>query len=463
MSWLKSILLSLNENELNAVKSIKLIGQEKKVLDWQLNNFDKEIDNDLLTKFEISSTHYYKINSVLIKKILAKFSDNFYERSDFLRTKNLYAVLKSDLIIELKQQQKLVNIIKDKQLLLYLFRLAIDFPFSNYNENTVELIEKEYLSCFKNEELLEQKTYIKFHKFFSLCNRSAIKKNPQKSFGYTLKDLFGFEKELIQWQNYLALYYLYRTFCSYYVYYEKDVEKNIEYLTKAIGLKEKIKHHFPIDLEVFLNLLLADAYLLANEPKKSFDIYSAIFDKGVEKSMYGYYYHCEQYCTLATQLEQYQKAIFVLENCFKEAIEQKNDVYATRGLLAYCKLNLITKKYKEALSNIVEARKINDKSVYLPFDLQIRVLETFCFFLKDDFEFTKSLCVRNIKFINAQETASQMQEYLVLFKLLNQYILAVEKKKNNKNDIVKALEELDENFKPIFGNLLSVIIKKINE
>lgn len=463
MSWLKSILLSLNETELNTVKSIKIIGKEKSVLEWQINNLHNDITDDLLKQLDISSSHYYKINSILIKKILFNFSDNIFEKFKFLKEKNLFSLIKSEIAIELKAQQKLSKIEKDKELLLYLFRQAIDFPFSVYDEKLIDLIAVEYLNCFNENELQIQKDYIKFHTLFSFCNRCAIKKSPQKSFVYTLKDLNLFESELKNTQSFLALYYLYRTYCSYYIYIEKDVQKNIEYLNLAIALKEKIKKFFPINLTIFLNLLLADAYLLANQPKIAFKIYSSVFNDGIENSMYGYYYHCEQYCTLATQFEQYETAHTVLEQCFKKAIEQKTDIYATRGLLAFCKLNLITKKYKEALVNIIEAKKINDKSIYLPFDLQIRVLEVFCFFLKEDFDFTKSLCVRNIKFINSQESSYQMIEYTVLFKLLNQFITSVEKGKVNSAEIVQSISELEEVFKPIFGNILNVIINKINE
>src|SRR6185369_92712 len=99
---------------------------------------------------------------------------------------------------------------------------------------------------------------------------------------------------------------------------------------------------------------------------------------------------------------EYEKAQHILDDNFANIIEYDKDIYATRGALAFAKLYLSTGDYKQALKYINTAKQINEKAFYVPFDMQIRMLENIYFFLKGDHDFALQLANRNLKFLSAQ-------------------------------------------------------------
>lgn len=454
MSWLHQLLNSLNTDEINSLQSISFRGKEKEVFKiylahLNLNTPEKE---EICTRLEITNTHLYKIKSVLVNKIYSHFfKEDIIMLLEFLSSRQLYNLLKTEILQHIKEIESSKYVNKEK-ILLELFKKAIDLPHSCYDEKLVKIVSDKYLE-FKMDSNEADKNYIIFHKLFADCNRFASAPKSRKNFSINENDLFEFEKELIQQKHHLALYYLYRTFISFYTYYDPNPELQLVYLEKAISLKGEIKKFFSIDIAMFLELLKADFLFRNKRFVEAYKIYDSIFSKGLEKEMYGYLYHCEQFALVAIILKYYTKAETFLNKIFTQHIAAKEGIFATRGLLAFSKLFLSLGNTKKALHKINLANEINKKSFYLPFDLQIRVLECLAFYFKRDFDFTKQLIQLNTKYLSTLGSKKSYELYYKFCSLLSSVICCKEKSialsLANRNEI----ERLHASLVDIYGNL----------
>ncbi len=459
MSQLHSLIQSLNEDEIKIIRSNRLIGKEKEVFNYIFSCSKKELPKteSILKSLQITESHFYKIHSILIRKCYEwLIPEQGIALLQFLKRKNLFNLLRHEI---LTQEKKLVQA-KNKKILeefyLKCFHFFIDFPYKYYDKKSTNEFGEKYLKA-KNDTNESDKLYIKFHKLFSDTNRIAAKKNPIKALGIKISDLLSEEQKLKNSEHHLAKYYLYRCICSYYTYYEKDNAKVIEYLKKGIDLKKHIAYFFPINIGQFLELLYADALFTDNHIKEASNIYKNTFASGVSKDMYGYFYHYEQYCLILIIEEKYDEALLLLDTIFKPCIDQKMDIYATRGAMTYAKLFLSKKDLKQALNYLNTAKIINEKTFYLPFDIQLRVLENIYFFLKKDYEFALQLATRNIKFLRSQEQGKIFEDYIMLWKFIQSIVNCIFKNMPPTEPIQNEYKYLSTRYTNLYCNLLPKI------
>jgi hypothetical protein len=459
LSQLQALLQTLSERELAELNGLRLIGKEKIVFDFTRKHLTGPFPEipAVVASLNISDAHYYKINSVLLRKCyVALVPPQGTDLLKYLKKKNLFNLLRHEILFQDKKSAALKS---GKELVDFYqacFHYLIDLPYKYYDKKLVALFGKKYLAA-KGKYSESDELYIKFHTLFADINRIAARKNPRKSINITLAALLKHEEELSKGKHYLATYYLYRCICSYYSYYDNQPEKVLEYLRKAMTLKDHIAAFFPIDISLFLQLLYADALFTNNKIAEAEEIYNKAFDKGIDENMYGYYYHCEQYILVSTIRQKYDQAKKMLDQVFLPCIDNRLDIYATRGAMCYVKYYLSNNDLKNALSYLNTAKVINEKTFYLPFDVQLRVLENIYFFLKKDYDFSYQLANRNIKFLKAQEQTDIFGNYLLLWKMFVGMLNAISKKANLSEELVKDYEFLNSRFMNLYCGLLEKI------
>ncbi|MFN7013012.1 MAG: hypothetical protein ACK4ON_01950 [Bacteroidia bacterium] len=340
------------------------------------------------------------------------------------------------------------------------FHLLLDIPYRFFDEKLRNRFAENYLKHKQNVSIAD-KEYIKYHCIYNDINIAAARKNPTRHLKIDVIKLLSNEKKLKENNCYLALYYLYRTICSYYSYFEKKPWEVIVYLQKAIGLKDYIKDFFPVNINHFLNLLYADALFVNNQTAEALAIYRQILESGVEKNMYGYYYHYEQYVLLNIIHENYSEAERILEEQFQPCIKNKMDIYATRGAMSYAKLFLSKGDYKKAMEYIRTGNNINEKTFYLPFDIQLRVLENMAMLLKGDYSFAKKLAQKNSKFIASQKEQQLLKDYIDLWNLITRICNTALKKEQATKELFQEVERLNQTFISLYANLPRIIIEQV--
>jgi len=456
LSQLHSLFQTLDESELAIIQSKRLIGKEKEVFDYILHYSKSELPptEDLLKKLTITESHFYKIHSILVRKCYEWLVPNQgIELLNYLKRKNLFNLLRHEILT----QEKKGEYTDASSFYLKCFHFFIDFPYKFYDKKLTDSFGEKYLQA-KSQSNESDKLYVKFHKLFSDVNRNAARKNPIKALGISIGSLLKEEEKLKDTHHHLAKYYLYRSICSYYTYYEKNNTKVIEYLEKAITLKEHIAYFFSIDIGQFLDLLYADALFTNNQVAEASTIYSNAFEKGISEDMYGYHFHCEQYCLVLITEKKYDKALAILDKVFKSCIKNKLDIYATRGAMTYAKLFLSNMDLKKALYYLNTAKAINEKTFYLPFDIQLRVLENIYFFLKKDYEFALQLANRNIKFLKSQEQSKIFEDYFLFWKLIQSFITTIYKKSTLSESFINDYDYLNRQYTNLYCNLITQLL-----
>lgn len=463
MNWLHAFINSLNDSEIKKISEQNLIGKEKELAQYFISHKNREIlkADEICEKFQISATHYYKICSVLLYKFYRTLTDteNPFNLFQFLIGKGLFAHFKSAV---LQAEKKALKNPKADLANFYLktFHLLLDVPFRFFDEKLRNRFAQNYLK-YKPDVSINDKDYIEYHCIYNDINIAAARKNPSKHLKINIQQFLKNEDKLKSNNSYLALYYMYRTVCSYYSYFDKKPHEVIKYLQKAIELKDQIKYFFPINIDHFLNLLYADALFVNNQPDKALNIYAKILEKGIEKTMYGYYYHYEQYILLNIIHENYHDAERILEEQFQSCIKNKMDIYATRGAMSYAKLYLSKGEVKKATEYIRIGNAINEKTFYLPFDIQLRVLENMAVLLKGDYVFAKKLAQKNSKFITSQKEIQLMKDYLDLWKHIIKLCNVAMHYESKSETLNNSAEELNKVFISLYANLPKIITKKV--
>lgn len=463
MNWTHSLINSLNEAEIKKISELKLLGKEKDLAYFFISHKNQTIPEveAICSQFNISATHYYKICSVLLNKFYNALCDRssplnlFY----FLVNKGLYAHFKSAVLQAEKKVLKEKNI-ELSSFYLKTFHLLLDVPYKFFDVKLRNRFAEGYLKHKANLTIAD-KEYIKYHCLYNDINIIAARKNPTRYLKIDIKKILSNEQKLKDNNSHLALYYLYRTACSYYTYYNKNPQQVVTYLQKAIELKDYIKDFFPIDINQFLNLLYADALFVNGQTKEALSTYRKILTNGIQKNMYGYYYHFEQYALLNIVENNFTEAEQILEKEFSVCIKNKMDIYATRGALTFAKLYLSNGDYKKALDYIRIGNNINEKNYYQPFEVQLRVLENMAFLLKRDFVFAKKLAKKNIKYLSSQKEKELLKDYLQLWQLINKVCDIAIKKLEIPNDLIKEAERLNKSLISLYANLPLFVIKSV--
>jgi hypothetical protein len=382
-----------------------------------------------------------------------------FDLLQFLKRKNLFSLLRHEILFQDKKKSSTKSKEELEKFYLSCFHYLIDLPYKYYDKKLTGLFGNKYLTARGNSD--SDAIYIKFHILFSDLNRTAAQKNPKKSLGITISQLLNYEKELHESKHYLATYYLYRSISSYYSFYDNQPQKVIEYIEKAMTLKNYITDFFPVDINIFLQLLYADALFTNNRLDEAEKIYNKVFESDVDDNMYGYFYHCEQYVLVSITLKKYNQAKKLLDKIFQPCIDNRLDIYATRGAMCYVKLFLSNDELKNALSYLNIAKMINEKTFYLPFDVQLRVLENFYFFLKKDYDFAYQLATRNIKFLKAQEQSDIFESYLLLWKLIIGMINSINKNNPLSNELKNDYQLLKNNFVNLYCGLIEKVYQSL--
>jgi hypothetical protein len=449
-------LQTLTEKELAELDNLRLIGKEKLVFDYTKRFRDKELPDipEVAEALKLTESHYYKINSILLRKAYTTLvPQQGTELLQFLKRKNLFNLLRHEILFQDKKLIAKLSATEQEKFFLICFHYLIDLPYKYYDKKLIGAFGRKYIDSRKDGSESDE-LYIKFHTLFADLNRLAAKKNPGKFLHVTPEELLKYEKELEGSKHYLATYYLYRSICSYYSYYDKQPEKVLEYIKKAMLLKDKIAFFFPIDISLFLHLLYADALFTNNNIEEAENIYNKAFEQGVDENIYGYYFHCEQYILVSIIRKKFNQARELLDKVFQPCINNRLDIYATRGSMCFVKFYLSTGDLKKALAYLNIAKVNNEKTFYLPFDVQLRVLENIYFFLKKDYDFSYQLANRNIKFLKSQEQTDIFENYLMLWKNIIGMLNAIMKKSPMNTELINDYNFLNKHYTNLYCGLL---------
>ncbi|MCC7301586.1 MAG: hypothetical protein IT233_02990 [Bacteroidia bacterium] len=376
----------------------------------------------------LSESHTYKLSSVVTRKILDHLFADPVESILWLKEQGLYKHMAHRMVWLGKKLESTQGLPATENFYLRCIHQALDIPFRYYNEKLVKTLADRYMAI-PDKKQESRINYIKYHTLFATCNRAAASKDPFRLFREEPAELSAAAGDLLAKGHYGALFYLYRCLCSYYTYMVTDHDRMLDYLDRSIALVPKVQHYFTRDMNLTLRAHRADALLRAGAAEEAYRVYKEILMGAAPDTLYGLHYHAEHFAVAALATGRTKEAGELIHRYFEDFPNTLKDVPATRKALIHSKLFLSSGDVPQALSHLREANRLNEKTYYQPFMLQIRILETITFILKKDVDFALSLCIRNQKYLAAQKDKKKLLPYKKFWDSVSRLLNASSRKK----------------------------------
>lgn len=441
MDLLPALLQHLEPGQIQKIQTLNFSPTERKYL----NSVFKDERNPTL---KLSAAHRHKLNTVVVRELLDGLFDDPLDSIRWLHSKSLFKHMGHRML----QAGKAIG--KDKRCSFYMtcFRLSLDVPFRFFNHK-LALSMGKMLIMYQEEDKEATRDYVRYHLLFAECNRAAAGKDPVAAFTYSVNSLENALEKMKTRGHHLARFYILRTLCSYYTYIKKDASRMFRYLEDCLAIEPLIRKEFQENMRVFLQLQKADAFFQSGDPASAAAIYETMFRKGLSSGMYGLHYHVEQYAMICMCLGKFSKAEQLIRKYFSSAMEEKLDIFATRGALTACKLALYRQDLRAASQHLHLANEVNEKVYYLPFNVQCRTLECFLFLLKKDADFAFSLCTKNLKFLQSQKDKKPFHDYKILWTSVIHLIQASFRHKNPDIKDKEAIKNFQKQYMNLYGQL----------
>ncbi|MBA3647941.1 MAG: hypothetical protein H0W62_05225 [Chitinophagales bacterium] len=459
MALLPSFISFLNESELQSLRHMQLRGKEKEMLELILKSrtetgIDKKAICDQL---HISSSHYDKINTVLLKKCYRHFSgENDLDQLTFLNKKQLFPHLFHE-IRQLSAKSKFDQLSAEKkeEYAYAFYNLTLNVPARFLDEKLVngqaDLYLKNIISGKPAKEL-----EVKSKLIFSRLNRQMQKPPDERAHLKLLQELNALEKKYQSVKEVSAKTVLYRVMVFYYNYLCPEFEKRNYYLAQIESLyrKEELPHF----QKALSDCNKAEQLFEENKLGEAYVLYARTFHE-YDTLLKNQFHHYSRFAELAMVMNELSTAQQVLDNVFLIYIQNKHESAGVLGSVLYAELCFKKGLYEKAFEYIAIGKSLNSLQVYFQYEIRLRMLETLYFAYSGDLEFASRLAQKNMRYIQLQKLSLKKYKYahyFYLLKELNNIIKPLQGKGLSKAE--GYLAEFTSGYDLLYGQLLHKII-----
>lgn len=415
VNYLISIVGALNPEEKKKVFAAKVTGLEETVLDAAIKVADGKLNGDKFTPelFDISRSHFDKINSVLTKKIYAALTDGtFRQISDLLQVKGLMALHLHEIALE-NRRIKDANKAAKKEFYIIAFeairRLSMDQidlkQLKKYAELLKPLLDKKDLLTPKVMDLkylyIENTYYFYYGKSIeygetALNNIIAVLPKPDKYLG---------KPEYSHFHLCLG---------TYYRDYKTEHNKAVEHMRLVIHNEERsgIKDQpFYVNAHGMLAVMLAQD----SQFKEAWQIYHGLYKNYVEiiaKSQY----HNYLYSNVALVAGEYADAKRHMDIYTMPMLAPTTSLYFKfDAWRLYALYYMYVKDYKTAYENIKQMHTMKRSDMTMAGDVMLRMLENVYFLITKEWDVAIALSKKNLKYLKSKDFNFNNSEYTHLF------------------------------------------------
>lgn len=459
MSHLQDFLNVLTPAELAKVSKERIIGVEKSVLDIFLINRNKTESNaeEISAKLGITHTHYYKICSMLLDKIYTGLiPQRGYDLMLFLSQKDLYGHFTHEVLLFEKtiDQQKDLN---KEEFYYNVFMLLQKVSAADMDEELLIKYGKKYLDNKKNktegDELMVRSCILNT----KLTLLKATKKKVEIAHEIA-KELLDIEKKLEHSKHPKGSYYLNKALSTYYHQTVGEPENVIKYQEKNIALYNNHKDMFDFSLLVQSKCRIAEMQYMNSNYEQAFDSYTKIFDEYKEE-LESDFYHQSRYAQLAIITEKDQKAIEIIDHYFGVYVEGKKQGPGTMGALLYAKYYLF-KDAEQSNKYTQIAKRLINKTVFVQYEYEIRMLENIYFALTDDLKTARTLVKRNLKFMYSKGLTLRNSDLIYVMVLLQEIVKPHFASYRFGVRLKAKYLSLQKSYAIIYGKIITILIDK---
>jgi tetratricopeptide (TPR) repeat protein len=460
VSFLSDLLFRCTPDEIERIKGFDVQNLHRKVLWEAIDQVQANKLNEaaLQSKFDLSQSHYDKINSVLFTTCVTGLTNGTMRAGlSFFLEKDLLKLYKH----QLKLYERRLSQYNDPKVARDLYWQAFQdfrrFPVSEYDEKLVKQYADKYIKVapkLSEEDKAEIWLMYEFSRVFVASSRGNMAKF-EPAF---LKSMATWEKKVLgkPWPR--AHFHYYLCWANYYDYCTSDLVGLVGALQGALEAYDKAKGKVPETYKVFTLTKLAKAYCQDNRFDEALQQYRDAFAQYGDQLVRNYY-HPLMYSVIAILAEEYTEAEKVLDTHLKQLVEKgPESVMGFDILRTYSILYMYKGDYKKAAKYIQQGLTYSRTDVSRLGDILQRMVHNAFFVLTGDLETAKTALSRNYKFLRAKADDKISIEYMQYFDMLKLLIDHRLKGKKLPTDFEERMHFFRQGIMKLYGGLLDKIL-----
>lgn len=458
--YLHELLATLNEGELRSLANLGLKGKEKDLFDLYIRHIGKSAPSKehIAAELSMSSSHIDKTNSIVLKKCYEALTSNGMGLWDIFLLKHLPRHLYHDFSLRERELKKGNDKIALSKFYFEAFEIIHQLPYQDFNPSEAERFMKSYFELTPNvsngERIMIEGRYI----------RQLI--TSMTGSGAKASNLFYLESRLKELENLIdeSVIPLHKTqfflaSAHYYKVIDNNEKKQREYLSQSLELTEKYPNDF-VEIDApLMRAKIADTYFQESKYEKAYSIYCEIIPKWREL-MKTQFFYLSSYAHLATLCGKFTDTDSIIDEFFGPYLQKGQEgQLRTVAEITLAKRFLSSGNIKTAKVHIDNGFMANDKGLLLPFDIELRKLETLYFALSGDFAFAEDLIAKHIKFLHSKKISVKTSVHGKFFKVMRDIIEERTTGKRLSAASEALLAEQSSSFQAIYGIVLAKIRK----
>lgn len=400
MSYLADFVKSLTDAELQVLKKLDVIGKEEEVRDVYVRNqgfkvFDAKL---ICQQLQITQTHFDKINSVLLTKVMYALYGNDYNRmfSGVLQ-KGLTALF----FHELKIVERGVLSAKNKKEIEAFYRAAFDNLRSMfhpaYNARLTIQFGKKYLQSLSTKKTKADECYVEMMLLYGDILAAAFSGNDIKFTSVARKQLDKYKEKYYSQINFTSDFYIDFTEAAYYKHLTEDANGFVSAVLRAKASCNKSEREVQAKYSGVVLCELGFGLMCLNRFSEAHQNYTEAFQKHpdtIAKS----FYHSGNYFATALSDKNYKSA----EQIFNRYLLPRIQPATNRSVLfdiyfMGAWLHIHQNSFDEAAEYLTLLQQYKRNEITQMGQAMLRQLECTYFFLSADVNTATNIVTRNLR------------------------------------------------------------------
>ncbi len=453
MSYLLDFVKSFDESELKQFRQLDLVGKEELLRDEYANHAQTKdfTEENLILKYQLTQSHFDKINSVLLDKTITKFyGDDFNLVLSKLLAKGLSQLMWHELKILERGTLKQGNKTLHTKFYQAAFENLSRMYHPHYNSKLTHGYGKKFLQALGEKATIADKTFVALYIHLADMLEQSVAGNEEKYRATAFAVLEKWRKKLEKTKSSVAHFYYHYAFATYIKYYGSEIEAFILAHEKGLELlnicEKKLNERFRLRVLCELGF----GYMEGNNFERAEYYYKQALELPSNYAG-GSSYHTTSYLYACLLNKNVKQAEMVFEKHLSPFLKQGlNRSMQFDVLVAAYVVHLHAQKLEKAFSYLETIRAYGRNELTRQGHIMIRVCETLYFYCLADYQLSETIASKNLRFLNRTENKTEQFDY---HRKLFDCILKLSRQKQKGNSIPL---ELQQQIKSLKGGLYGI-------
>ena len=432
MSYLLDLVRTFTPEEMTTFRYLDVIGKEEMVRDEYVHHAaDAKFDESKLPhKLQLSSSHFDKINSILLDKTIAAFYGNDYNKAlSSILNKGLSALM----LHELKTLEKKVAKQNDAAITIGFYKAAFENLRSmfhpNYNSKLTHQFGNKYLRALGSKKTIADESYVNMFTLYGDMVAASYGGTETAFKPAAEKLLSSWEKKIAPYKNATATFYTAFGRATFFKHFTEDAQGFLKANEVALDAFRKSNGAIDSKYEGIVLCELGFGNIAADQFEKAQKYYADAFEKFPDTVCKSAYQAGNYFCaTLLTKDYVTTKRIFdlYLRPKIHPATNRSVlfDIYqaATWG-------HIHQHQFDEAFEYLAKLKQYGKTEITLLGHAMVRQLESAFFYLSGDIKTASIIVGKNIRFLQKHKQGATRFEYYLQYTDCIDKLIKMEKNK----------------------------------